>query len=169
MLRFTMVLTCMAVLLGCTSKDEIELMKAYKEKIDYHNALQKTEKIQLYENNVTKIMLTATYLYHPVEDKNDTRDELFVVGIHLDNDVSDDLPYKLLLNGKEAKKIEALKRDDVRLKKLSFISAWGEYYLMTFPHIGTKKITLVFESKRYGKGELHFAKVAKYSLTKETP
>ncbi|MEA2047303.1 MAG: hypothetical protein U9O64_02530 [Campylobacterota bacterium] len=167
MLRCMIVLTGIAVLLGCTSKEEIELMKAYKEKIKYHKALQKTEKIQLYENNMTKVMVTATYLYHLVPDKNDTRDESFVVGIHLEDDVSDDSGYKLLLNGKEAKEIEALKRDDVRLKELSFISKWGEYYLFTFPHIGTKKIRLLFESERYGKAELHFAKVAKYSLTKE--
>lgn len=166
MLKFIMVLTGIAVLLGCTSKEEIELMRAYKEKIKYHKALQQTEKIQLYENNVTKVMVTATYLYHPVPDKNDTRDESFVVGIHLEDDASNDSHYKLLLNGKEAIEIEALKRDDVRIKELSFITKWGEYYLFTFSHINAKKITLLFESERYGKAELHFAKVAKYVLKK---
>ncbi len=167
MLRFMIVLSGIVLLLGCTSKEEKALMESYKNKINYHKQLQKTEKIQLYENNVTKVMMTATYLYTQTLDKNDTRDEAFIVGIHLENEVSEALNYSLLLNGTEAKEVQELSTDDTRLKELSFISEWGEYYLVTFPHVKSKKITLVFESDRYGKGELHFAKVAKYILNKQ--
>ncbi len=167
MLRLMILLTGIVLLLGCTSKEEMELMESYTKKINYHKQLQKTEKTQLYENNVTKVMLTATYLYTPTLDKNDTRDESFIVGIHLEDEASEDSDYSLLLNGTAAKEIEELSVDDTRLKELSFISEWGEYYLVTFPHVKGKKITLVFESERYGKGELHFAKVAKYILTKQ--
>ncbi len=167
MLRFMIVLSGIVLLLGCTSKEETALMESYTKKINYHKQLQKTEKIQLYENNVTKVMLTATYLYTPTPDKNDTRDEAFIVGIHLEDETSEELNYSLLLNGTEAKEVEELSVDDARLKELSFISEWGEYYLVTFPHVKSKKITLVFESEKYGKGELYFAKVAKYILTKQ--
>lgn len=166
MLRGMIVLIGIVLLLGCTSKEETALMESYTQKIHYHKKLQKTEKIQLYENNVTKIMLTATYLYTRTTDKNDTRDEPFIVGIHVEDETDEDLKYSLLLNGKEAKTIQELNVNDPRLKELSFISEWGDYYLVTFPHIESKKVTLVFESEKYGKGTLHFAKVAKYVLTK---
>lgn len=167
MLRSMIALTGIVLLLGCTSKEERSLMESYKNKINYHKQLQKTEKTQLYENNVTKVMMTATYLYTPTLDKNDTRDEAFIVGIHLEDEASEALNYSLLLNGTEVKEIKALSADDTRLKELSFISEWGEYYLVTFPHVKSKKVTLVFESDRYGKGKLHFAKVMKYVLTKQ--
>lgn len=167
MFRLAIVLTGIVLLIGCTSKEEKALMASYTKNINYHKQLQKTEKIQLYENNVTKVMVAATYLYRPVPDRNDTRDEVFIIGIHLENDAAEAFDYSLLLNGVEAKEVEALSRDDVRLKDISFISEWGEYYLVTFPHMKSKKITLVFESDSYGKGELYFAKVAKYVLTKQ--
>jgi len=151
--------------LGCTSKEETALMKSYTEKINYHKKLQRTEKIQLYENNVTKVMLTATYLYTPTEEKNDKRDEVFIVGVHIDEE-TDEKGYSLLLNGKEAKEVKVLKENDIRLKELSFISQWGDYYLLTFPHVKGKKLSLVFESEQYGRCELSFAKVAKYVLIK---
>jgi hypothetical protein len=161
------VLTGIVLLHGCTSKEETALMASYTDKIKYHKKLQKTEKIQLYENNVTKVMVTATYLFTRTVDKNDTRDESFIVGIHVDDEAAENVSYSLLLNGKAAKDIKELSVDDERLKELSFISQWGEYYLVTFPHVNSKKVTLVFQSERYGKGVLHFAKVAKYVLTKQ--
>lgn len=146
-------------------------MQSYSENIQYHKFLQKTEKIQLYDENITKAMLTATYLYTPNYEKNDARDEVFVVGIHLDDQVFEKLDtqgYALTLNGKTAKEVKVLSLEDERLKDISFVSEWGSYYLVTFPHIKSKKVTLVFTSEVYGKGVLHFAKVAKYVLTKQS-
>lgn len=170
MVRSSISLIAIALLLGCTSKQETDLMQGYSEKVNYHKQLQKTEKTQLYQDNVTKAMLTATYLYTPIFDNNDTRDEVFIVGLYLEDKASGQLNSEgntLTLNGKKAKEIKALNLDDERLKELSFITPWSSYYLVTFPHESNKKITLVFESKLYGKGELHFAKVAKYVLNKE--
>jgi hypothetical protein len=161
----------MVLLLGCTSKKEQDLMQAYSEKIQYHKYLQKTEKTQLYEDNVTKALLTATYLYTPNYEKNDTRDEVFIVGIHLEDEASeypDEQGYTLTLNDQVAKEVKDLPLDDERLKDVSFVSEWGSYYLVTFPHVSSKKLTLVLDSEFYGKGLLHFAKVAKYVLTKES-
>ncbi|PHS38337.1 MAG: hypothetical protein COB07_08585 [Sulfurovum sp.] len=171
MLRSSILFIGIVLLLGCTSKKEQELMQAYHDKINYHKLLQKTEKTQLYENNVTKVMLTATYLYTPNYEKNDTRDEVFIVGIHLEDEESvytDTQEYNLTLNNKSVKEIKSLALDDVRLKDVSFVSEWGSYYLVTFPHVSSKKLTLVLDSEEYGKGILHFAKVAKYVLSKET-
>jgi hypothetical protein len=159
------------LLFGCTSKKEQDLLQAYSEKIQYHKLLQRTEKTQLYEDNVTKALLTATYLYTPNYEKNDTRDEVFIVGIHLEDEASeypDEQGYTLTLNDQVAKEVKDLPLDDERLKDVSFVSEWGSYYLVTFPHVSSKKLTLVLDSEFYGKGLLHFAKVAKYVLTKES-
>ena len=170
MVRSSILFITIALLLGCSSKQEKDLMQAHSEKANYHKHLQKTEKTQLYKENVTKVMLTATYLYTPNFEKNDTRDEVFIVGLYLDDKVSGKINGEgniLTLNGKRAKEIKLLSLDDERLKDLSFVASWSRYYLVTFPHETDKKITLEFESKLYGKGELHFAKVAKYVLSKE--
>ena len=171
MLRLSIAFITLALLFGCTSKKEEELMQAYRDKVNYHKLLQKTEKTQLYENNVTKVMLTATYLYTPNYEKNDTRDEVFIVGMHLEDEASE-YPavqeYNLTLNEQASKEVKGLALDDEQLKDISFVSEWGSYYLVTFPHVSSKKLTLVLDSEEYGKGVLHFAKVAKYVLTKKS-
>jgi hypothetical protein len=75
--------------------------------------------------------------------------------------------YSLTLNGSAPKSIQALDADDLLLKDISFVSEWNYFYLVTFPHVARKSFKLTFKSELYGKGELHFAKVAKYVLTKE--
>lgn len=170
MVKLSIAFIATVLLLGCTSKSEKDLMKAYTENISYHKQLQKTEKTQFYLDNETQVMLTATYLYTPNYEKNDTRDEVFVIGLHLHNEADEDInsdQYTLTLNGKTPSEIKTLQTDDERLKDLSFVTQWADYYLVTFPHVSSKRITLVFESEMYGKGELHFAKVAKYVLSKE--
>ena len=170
LLRSSISFIAIALLFGCTSKQETDLIQGYSEKVNYHKQLQKTEKIQLYEDNVTKTMLTATYLYTPNFENNDTRDEVFIVGLYMEDKAFGKINGEgntLTLNGKTAKEIKALRSDDERLKDLSFVTPWSSYYLLTFSHESNQKMTLVFESKLYGKGELHFAKVAKYVLNKE--
>ena len=170
MVRSSISFIAIALLLGCTSKQEADLMQAYNKKVNYHKQLQKTEKTQLYQDNVTKAMLTATYLYTPNFENSDTRDEVFIVGLYLEDKASGKINGEgntLTLNGKKAKEIKSLSLDDERLKDLPFVTPWSSYYLVTFPHESNKKITLVFNSDLYGKGKLHFAKVAKYVLTKE--
>jgi len=84
-LKLGILLIAIGFLVGCTSSKEDALIQSYQQKIDYHKQLQKTEKIQLFENNVTKIVLTATYLYKPNFEKKDTRDEQFIIGFHLED------------------------------------------------------------------------------------
>ena len=86
MLKLGIPLIAIGFLVGCTTAKEDALMQSYQQKVDYHKQLQKTEKIQLFENNVTKAVLTATYLYTPNFKKFDQRDEQFIVGVHLEDE-----------------------------------------------------------------------------------
>ena len=165
-----LILSAIAFLAGCTSKEEKVLMKAYEKKKSYHQQLQKTEKTQLYDGNITKALLTATYLNEQNIDKEYKSDEVFIVGIYIEESEEesfDQTGYSLTLNGSAPKSIKILEADDPQLKHISFVSEWNYFYLVTFPHTPSKSFKLIFESELYGKGELHFAKVAKYVLTKE--
>ena len=195
MFRLGLLFVTILFLIGCTTKKEDSLLKSYSEKIDYHKQLQKTEKIQLYENNETKVVLVATHLYTKNFEKKDTRNEVFIIGVHIEDEEINDIVslfgiekpnkskkvndkkskknkkkvpvYGLTIKGKKAIVIKELDRNDARLKKLSFVTEWGSYYLVTFKHVKSKRFTLVFNSDTYGKGTLHFSKVAKYVYTKK--
>jgi len=155
---------------GCTSDKDNDLLEKFTTKLDYHKKLKQTEKVQLYENNVTKAMLTATYLYTSSFENNDTRDETFIIGVHLEDEAISSISqygYSLTLKGSTPHKIKSLDHDSIHLKYSSFITEWGSYYLVTFPHTSEKSFDLVFQNARYGKGVLHFAKIAKYALEEE--
>jgi len=165
-----LILSAMTLLAGCTSKEEKALMQAYDSKKSYHHQLQKTEKTQLYDGLVTKAVLTATYLNEQNKDKEYKPDEVFVVGIYIEENEMESLDhegYSLTLNGNPPKSIQTLEANDPLLKNISFISEWNYFYVVTFPHVQSKSFKLIFESDVYGKGELKFAKVAKYVLTKK--
>ena len=145
-------------------------MHSYDGSIAYRKQLQKTEKLQLYNGGITTAMLTATYLYSQNFEKKDTRDEVFIVGIHLSEDSFKARKIdgnSLTLNGQTAKEIVQLELNDERLKEISFVTEWSSYYLVTFPHMESKSLTLLFKDKVYGEGKFDFAKVAKYVLKKE--
>jgi len=163
-------LTAIALIVGCSSKEEQSFLTIYEKNKVYHQELLKTEKAQLYDSeNVTKAVLTATYLYTPVKDKNDTRDEKFIVGLYIeDEEISySTSDYRLTLNGSEAKSVKELAKNDARLKNLSFVSEWSTYYLFTFPHTNSKSFKLLFQSDQYGTSTLHFSKMAKYVFDKK--
>lgn len=156
------------LLVGCTSSDEKILSDTFSKQRAYHKNLGKTEKVQLYTAQGTKALFTGTYLYTQTSDKKDEKDEVFILGLYSEDNTQNDLAsdaYVLTLNSQSPKKIERLGHSDPRLKDISFVTEWGDYYLVTFPHVSGKSLDLLFESKAYGKGILHFAKVAKYILT----
>jgi len=166
-LKYFFIIVILFLLNGCQSKVEKSLFKAYQKNINYHHQLQKTQKLQLYKNDITKLMLSVTYLQNNTYHKKDKKDEKFIINLQIENKIDIDLAlYKLLLNKKVPLTIESLKSEDKRLKDLSFTTSWSSYFLVTFPHISSKKLVMFFESKEYGKGKLHFAKVAKYVLEK---
>ncbi len=170
MRNIILTLSAMALLAGCTSKEEKALMQAYEKKKSYHQQLQKTEKTQLYDGLITKALLTATYLNEQNIDKDNKPDEVFVVGVYIEESEEESFDqegYSLTLNGDAPKSIKKLEADDPLLKHISFVSEWNYFYLVTFSHVSNKSFKLIFKSDMYGKGELHFAKVAKYVLTKK--
>ena len=155
------------MLSACQSKVEKSLFESYQKNITYHQQLQKTQKLQLYQNGITKLMLSVTYLQDNVYDKKSKENEIFIVNLQIENKIDIDIShYKFLLNSKTALSIETLKEEDERLKNLSFTTSWSSYFLVTFPHVPSKKLVMFFESEEYGKGQLMFAKVAKYVLEK---
>jgi len=159
------------LLIGCSSKKDVNILNIYKENVIYHKQLKHTEKIQLYENNTSKALLTATYLNVPNIDNNESEDEVFIVGVDLEDALSSSVAqkgYSLTLNGLFPKEVIPLSKADSRLKALSFVTEWGSYYLVTFAHSKEKSFYLVFENKAYGQGRLHFSKVAKYVLDIDT-
>ena len=161
-------LTALVLIAGCSSKEEEKFFNLYEKNKVYHLELQKTEKAQLYDDeNVTKALLTATYLYTPAEDQNDTCDEKFIVGLYVEDEEFGGNDYNLTLNNTLPKKVKKLSRHDPLLKDLSFVSEWSTFYLFTFPHTDKKSFKLLFQSEEYGKSELNFAKKAKYVFTKE--
>jgi len=172
MVKILLSLITLVILTGCSSKEKELLMQSYDKDKNYHMQLQKTEKIQLYDGQVTQAMLTATYLFEPSADKNDTRDEVFIVGIYAEDDegaLFNHKGYLLTLNEAAPKSTKRLKKNDPLLKEISFVSEWSQFYLVTFPHTSSKSFKLIFKSDKYGKGQLYFAKVAKYILTLPKP
>lgn len=202
MLKFTLVMLGIILIYGCASKEKKALMKEYASKKSYYKKLQKTEKILLTENNVTKAVLTANYLYEPTLKRRTSKlDERFIIGLYMEdeevaslsdiwgvlkdsdakkteenktkvltkekNETIEDA-YELTLNGKKPLSIEKIALDDSRLKGLSFVTEWNTYALVTFKHIKGNHLNLHFKSKKYGKGNATFSKVAKYVFTRES-
>ncbi len=155
---------------GCSSKKE-ELLRADLDKNkNYHKQLQKSEKIQLYDSNLTKVMLTATYLNEQTIDMSVKNDEAFIVGIYIEGAEDGALwagDYNLTLNKKEPKSVELLSKESPLLKDISFTSEWSQFYLVTFAYSKKSHFKLDFKSDYYGKGKLDFAKSAKYKFDKK--
>ena len=168
---YKLFLGLMAVVLfvGCSSKEEQALMKSYLENTKYHKFLQKTEKTEFAKGENTVAILTATYMYTPNFEKNDTRDEIFIVGVQFEDSeqqsiyfnadnrktITNGNEYILRLNDKDAISVVPLSENDKRLEGVSFVADWGKWF------------TLVFENTLYGKKAMHFSKVAKFTYTKK--
>jgi len=170
MRELLLMITAVSLFVGCSSKDEKSFLHIYEKNKEYHLQLQKTEKTQLYDAGSTKAMMTATYLFEEISDLNDTRDEKFIIGLNIEDEEDHSFvegDYNLTLAGKAPNHIETLKQSDSRLKNISFVSEWSQFYFVTFPHTKSKSFSLIFQSEIYGKGKLHFAKVAKFVLSKE--
>ncbi len=172
MRNITFMVIAATFLTACTQKEEISLVREFEKHKSFHKNLSKTEKVQLYNlAGETRALLVATYLYTQTSHKKDERDEVFIIGIYAEDGTGNDdftkSEYALTLNGQPPKKIQKLNYKDIRLKDISFVTEWGSYYLMTFSHVESKSFDLVFESKNYARGTLHFAKVAKYVLTQK--
>ncbi|UFH60238.1 hypothetical protein [Sulfurovum mangrovi] len=162
---FIGLMTLLLLLSGCSSKTEDSLIDRFEKNKTAYRHLQKTEKVQLYDHNVTKAFLTATYLY-PSGTKlgKEKTEEQFVVGIYLEEEPSNRLgkAYRLTLDGNKPKSIQPLGKESPYLEGLPFVTEWNSYYLVTFPYTPCQRFSVTFESSNYGKKEMSFSKVAKY-------
>ena len=168
-----------ALFVGCSSKEEQALLKSYAENMSYHKRLQQTEKVELTDSNASVVaIVTATYMYTPNFDKNDTRNERFIVGVNFEEpdfnsikftntDTTDSSVYSLSMQGKDALKVKKLSLNDKKLEGISFVTQWGDYYEVTYPHINNKRLFLELKNSSYGNARLNFAKVAKFVYTKK--
>lgn len=170
MLKSIWLIMLLLLTVGCSTKNKDALFDSFKKDRIYYKNLQKTEKLQLYdEDNITKALVVATYLAPKEKEIENRSQEVFIVGVYLEEEWEDKPggAYTLKLDGKKPVKIEPISRSDRSLKNQSMITEWSTYYRVTFPHVPKNSFMLTFESKKYGKGQLHFAKVAKYTLEKE--
>jgi len=158
---------------GCSSKEEQAFLQTCTQKRAYYKQLLHTEKVQLYDANETQVLLTATYLFTPApgREEDDRRNEHFIIGLYMeDRSVTRKLlaeKFTLRLDGEAPSSITIVQRSDNRLKQIPFITPWGNYFEVVFPHTTKRQLTLLFSSGLYGKSKLHFAKKAKYLFTKE--
>jgi len=157
---------------GCTSKEEKALLQVCNKEKQYNKKLLHTEKVQLYDANETQVLLTATYLFKQsnVKKEDEKKDEVFVVGIYMENETAQNLltkDFNLTLDGILPKNVKILKNSDERLKDIPMVTEWGNYFEVIFPHTTRTKFDLIFSSKEYGTKKLPFAKKAKYVSTKK--
>lgn len=161
---FIGLITLLLLFTACSSKSEDPFKDRFEQNKSAYKHLQKTEKAQLYDHNVTKAFLTATYLFTSSDMNKEKKDEQFIVGVYLEEDRSNQLgkTYHLTLEGTKPKMIQPLTTNSPYLEGIPFVTEWSSYYLVTFPHISSISFALTFESSDYGKKEMTFSKTAKY-------
>lgn len=157
--------------LGCSSKKEQAFIEEYKESKVQSKKLQKTEKIRLYDKQegTTKVLITLTYLFKK-EIKNKKEDEVFIVGIYVDENETQDSSiesFSMRLNAKAANSIKVLEENSQYLKNIPFVFPWNKFYLVSFPYSTRKSMYLNINHVYYGEERAFFAKVAKYVLDKK--
>lgn len=155
------------IIVGCSSKEATELEKEYKAKKYSYKLLQNTERVQFKEDNVTKILLTATYINRDNFNNRKHFDEIFLIGLYDGDEEVGSLKTKRLsleLNGIAPTKITPLEKGNSRLKHISFISAWNQFYEVHFKYVEASKLTLKIKSNHFKNKILSFSKVARYQL-----
>jgi len=167
-------LSCLTIflILGCSSKKEKVFLDVFNLQKEESKKLQKTEKIQLYNRHkrTTNVLLTSTYISKKQKDKKIKNDEIFIVGIYVENNETEDTSLKsfsLALNTKSPKSIKRLSKDSKLLKKIPFVFPWTQFYIVHFPNTSQKSMRLTVKHASHGKGMAYFSKVAKYVLHKK--
>jgi len=174
-LRLFFGLSTLILLVGCSSKEDQALFRLYSENQTYNKYLKHTEKATLSKGEQSKIVLMATYLYPAKFKEREASLEKFIVGVIFDEpDISsltfknktESGSYRLILKNSSAVHVEKLALTDKRLKDIPFVSEWGTYYEVAFPHIESKSFSLVLTHPKYGTKKLLFSKVAKFVYSK---
>ena len=170
MVRLAVVVVSFMLLGGCANKQAKALMKIYQDRQPSHGALLKTEKALFQDRNgETRLSVVATYLYRGDDQTNDAKGETFIVGLYGDEPDIDDWEASgivVTLDGKKPLSVKPIDPNDQRLKTLSFVTDWGAYYLVSFPHsrTGLMHFDVTFDGERKA---MIFSKRAKYIYTKK--
>ena len=195
MIRLALVCSALLMMGGCASKQEKELMQMYKHHRQYHKTLLKTEKAVFRKSDgATRLSVVATYLPKAGDQKDRasrqeaarladlfglfasssdrvkaTEPETFIVGLYGDETDIDHWNASgiaVTLGGKKPLSVKPLDPNDKRLKALSFVTDWGAFYLVRFPHsrAGLMRFDVTFDGE---KKPMIFSKRAKYVYTKK--
>ncbi|HHO41972.1 MAG TPA: hypothetical protein ENN12_01265 [Epsilonproteobacteria bacterium] len=148
---------------GCTTKEQTALLKTMESKVPLFEAIGQTQHITVSEDEKVIGFITATYL-HKKSLILEAKPEQFIIGIYTSNDLES---WELLLDKKKPTSIVQLESNDKKLALLPLHNEWSDYYLVTFPNISKKQLTLQYVSRNLGKHSLKFSKVANYVNTKK--
>ncbi len=152
----------MALLLtqfGCSSKGFFSTDKREL------NAILNTKKAQLYNSAEIKASIIVTYLNPINEEYKDSKDDMFLVSMFIDNDSTNEhfhglynKDYSLTVNGEKPVSIKKLDFEDDLIKTIPVRNFWSTYYLVGFKKSDDKKIKMIFKNDAYGTEVLEFSK-----------
>ena len=117
MLRVLFITAITIFITGCGDKDPF--LKTYEKNKEYHDQLGKTESTELREGLANRAVFTATYLFTPTDDKNDTRDEKFIVNLYFNDEevIYNEGDFNLTLLSKLPKKKKKSAKKKPKKKK----------------------------------------------------
>ncbi len=146
---------------GCSQKNTL-----FSEDAQELSAVMNTQKGQLYSSLEIKATIVATYLNASNPEYKNSKDEMFLISIFIDDDSSDpenhgiyNKAYTLTLNNLKAKSITKLKFEDDLIKIAPIRNRWSTYYLVGFESKSEDKLKLVFKNDAYGAEVLEYPKV----------
>lgn len=145
---------------GCSQKSTL-----FNEDAQELSAVINTQKGQLYSSLEIKATIVATYLNGSHPEYKDSKDEMFLVSIFIDDDSSDpknhgiyNKAYALTLNGAKTQSIKKLEFEDDLIKVAPIRNRWSAYYLVGFETQSDEKLTLTFKNDAYGAAVLEYLK-----------
>lgn len=155
-----MIVTLLILNTGCTQKSSF-----FSEDLEELSAVMHTKKGELYSSLEIKATIVATYLNASSPEYKNSKDEMFLVSIFIDDDSSDpknhgiyNKAYTLTLNGIEAKSIKKLAFEDDLIKVAPIRNRWSTYYLVGFESKESDELKLTFKNDAYGAEVLGYSK-----------
>lgn len=127
--------------ISCESKNNA--FKYFEKESIEASAIRHTKKVDIIKDKQVDTVFMASYLNKFLLKEN-TKDS-FLVYIYSNNQSK--IKYKILLNNKEAIKMEKIQKDDERYKKFMLKNFWGEYYLVEFEKEEEKNLNLTLKTK----------------------
>ena len=145
---------------GCSQKSSFFSNDALEQ-----SAVINTQKGQLYSSLEIKASIVSTYLNASNPQYKDSKTEMFLVSIFIDEDSSDPKKhgiyhkdYTLTLNGKKSIAIKKLDFEDDLIKIAPIRNRWSTYYLVEFEHQSDEKLLMSFKNDAYGEVVLEYSK-----------